>query len=109
MFDWLRESVIYSTPWWVWAAPAIGAGAAMLVTVSRVVGLRNALLAGVAYAVVVLTAMSHLRGRQAGWEDRARKDARDAEKLVQRIKNARRNNAARPAGRLRDDDGYKRR
>lgn len=108
MLDAAREWFGYDLPWWIWVAPSVGGAIALFLVASRLIGWRNALLAVAAYAVAAVAILSRLRGRQEGWEDRARKDARDAEKLVERIKKARDDARTRPADKLRDDDGFKR-
>lgn len=104
MWDWLT----YDVPWWVWAFPLAGGAAAGFISLSRVMGWRNALVAVVTATAAATASLSRLRGRQEGWKARVKKDTRDAEKLVEKIKRARRDSAARDPERLRDDDGYKR-
>lgn len=108
MLDRLAETLSYGIPWWIWAAPTVAGAAGLFLAVSKVVGWRNAAVAVAGYLAVAVALLSRLRGRQEGWEARVKKDTRDAEKLVERIKKARRDAAARQPDRLRDDDGFKR-
>lgn len=108
MLDRLAEFIGYQVPWYVWTAPTVAGAVALFIVTSRALGWRNAAAVVGGYLAAVAVVLSRLRGRQEGWEARVRKDTRDAEKLVERIKNARRDAATRDPERLRDDDGFKR-
>lgn len=106
----LLDMALYGVPWWVWAIPVPAAALALFLFLSRSFGLRSAIYATGAFLMAFLTAHSFHKGRQRGWEDRVRKDERDAQELVNRIKRARDTANSRNADpeRLREDDGFKR-
>lgn len=106
----IADFFAYTVPWWAWAIPAAGGAVGVFLLLSRLVGLRNALLAVAIYVVGALIALSNSRGRQRGWQDRIKKDNRDADRLIEKLRGARdraRRDAADPDS-LFADDGFKR-
>ena len=107
MLDWIT----YEIPWWLWMAPLVGMAVAIFVAVFRMLGLKAALSAVVAFASAASFGIASLRGRQAGWKDREDADRRKAREIADRINSAR--NRARDDRRNRpdelfDDDGFRR-
>lgn len=95
-------------PWWVWGAPSIAVLIGLFVFVSRTFGLRNALVAVAIAGSGTLLKLTDMRGRQKGWDSRVKKEKQDAERVVGRAEKAKRDAAAVPPERLRDDDGFRR-
>lgn len=96
------DFILYQIPWW-----AYGIAAAVIIgTLYSTIGLRNTL-----YAIgAALLFIFHVRSRQQGWTDRETKGQHDAEKIIVRAGDARRDADVRntDAGGLRNDDGHKR-
>ncbi len=104
--DWLLNNLMttiyYSIPWWAW----LFIGATLALLVYRIWGLKAALAA----ATAALVATTYRKGQQTGWQDRQKKEQRDAERSITAANQARRDAARRDAepGGLHKDDGWKR-
>ncbi|MFS8039206.1 hypothetical protein ACI7BZ_19975 [Xanthobacter sp. AM11] len=98
----LFHLLAYGVPWWVLALPGLLA----VVALARLAGPRAAALAGAVIALV----LAHRRGAQAGFAHARRKGEDDARRSLDAAHAARaaadRRDGA--AGRLRDDDGFRR-
>lgn len=103
------EWLIYGAPWWLQAAGGALLVGAVLIPLSRVIGLTRTLEAA-AVAAAVLGALAYgRRERQQGWADREAKGKRDADHAIDAARKARADSDARSAGGgLRDDDGWRR-
>ena len=102
------EWLDFGLPWEFWLAPAVVGAVAVFIAVCRVFGVRSALGAAGAFGAISLLIITRQRGRQEGWNKRIEKEERDAAETIQRAEKARRTADASPAGRLRDDDGFRR-
>lgn len=89
-------------PWWVWAALALGAVAA----VARFAGKRAAMAA----AAVLAVAVAHRRGAQRGYRQAREEGDREADRILEaaRAARARAGGPGHAAAGLRDDDGFRR-
>lgn len=92
----------YGVPWWLWGLAGL-AGAALAF---RFGGARGAALAGAVAALVV----AHRRGAQGGYSHALEQGEKDAQHAIEAARAARDAAARRDgdAGRLRDDDGFRR-
>lgn len=104
LLDWFD----FGLPWWVWTAPAVAGVVAIFIAVSRVFGVRNAIVAAAVAAAYAVSELSRKRGRQEGWKERIDREKRDAEEIVRRAESARNRAGAADPERLRDDDGFRR-
>lgn len=104
MITWLSHSL----PWWVWGAPSIALLAGLFIFVSRTFGIRNAIVAVAVIGSSMILKLTDHRGRQRGWDERIKQEKEDAQRVVDRAEKARRDAAAAPPERLRDDDGFRR-
>lgn len=102
------EFVIYRIPYWIWAIPSAAVLIGIFLFLVRHFGLRNALAAAAVIGSGLIAQLAHQRGRQVGWNQRIEKENADARKVEERAARARRDVAA-ERGKLRDDDGFKRR
>jgi len=105
MIDWL----IYGTPWWLQAAGGAAIIVAACIPLVRLLGVSKALQAA-SIAGTIWAALTYgRRERQQGWQDKAEKVARDADKAINKAGKARADaDAGNAAGRLRDNDGWRR-
>ena len=105
----IHEILAYKIGNSIFAWPLGLGGIAGFFILSRTIGTRNAASALIAYSIAVFMLLSVRKARQNGWEDRKQKEIRDVrdfqEKLAQARADAERTVSA---GRLSDDDGYKR-
>lgn len=92
----------YGVPWWLWALAALAAAALAF----RLGGARAAALAGALAAIVV----AHRRGAQGGYSHALEQGEKDAQHALDAARAARDAAVRRDgdAGRLRDDDGFRR-
>jgi len=98
----------YSLPWQLWAVPSVALLAGLFFLVSRTFGVRNAIAAVTIVGAGVVAKMLDHRGRQIGWDERVKREKEDAQRVVDRAEKARRDAAAVPPERLRDDDDFRR-
>ncbi|MEP9352031.1 hypothetical protein ABLE93_00380 [Xanthobacter sp. KR7-65] len=98
----VADTLGYGLPWWVWSLP----GVAAVVLLLRLFGPKAAAAAAVALALI----LAHRRGAQAGRDHALKEGERDATKSLAAAEAARAAAARRDgtAGRLRDDDGFRR-
>ncbi|MFG1423929.1 hypothetical protein [Roseixanthobacter liquoris] len=98
----LAEALVYQVPWWLLALLGVAAALAA----GWFLGLRAALAVGLAGLVFI----AGRRGAQQGWTDREAKGERDAQRAIDAARGARAaaERDGRDAGRLRDDDGWRR-
>ncbi|MEP9368080.1 hypothetical protein [Xanthobacter sp. VNH20] len=98
----LAEWLVYQVPWWLLAL----LGLVGTLAAGWFLGLRAALAAGLAALVFI----AGRRGAQQGWTDREAKGERDAQRAIDAARDARAGaeRRDRDAGRLRDDDGWRR-
>lgn len=114
MFEWFWDGlwawVIYTVPWWVWAILVLAVAAWVFIMIRLAVGPKTALVivgSGLAAAAVAILSQ---RSAKAGYDARGKKEQKNADTTLDRAHDARADAAARDAdpGRLRQDDGFKR-
>lgn len=106
----LAEFLLYGAPWWLQAFFGALAVLLVLLPLARLVGLPRALRLGTAAGAVLAVLATLSRARQRGWADAHAKGDRDAQDALEKAAAARSDADRRSAdaGRLRDDDGYRR-
>ncbi|TCT07608.1 hypothetical protein [Aquabacter spiritensis] len=105
----LHDFVVYAVPWWIQAAAGAGLIGTGLVFAARLLGMRAALKLAMAAGALLLALAAGRRARQRGWNDRQAKEKEDANRAISVARRARAAaDADSGAGRLRDDDGFRR-
>lgn len=99
----------YGVSWQFWLIPGAAVAVGGFFLVSRFFGVRNGVYAAILLGLISALKIVERRAQQRGWDDRIKKEKRDADAMVDRAERAGRTVLDADPDRLRDDDGFKRR